>query len=804
MFISRLKAFVVTSLVLLMSVTMLFAQPVPTKNPDSVHLFPAGAQRGTTTQVHIGLEQSPPYTQFFIRGKGVNGDRVLSTEVFDPGQPSPRREPTEIPINYPRQWSSQVTVEADARLGVASWDTFCASGGSSGSLPFVIGDLPEFIEKESNSSLNTAHAIKLPVTVNGQIHGERDLDYYAVQLQTDEIIYGEVLARRLGSKLEPTIAIFDALGKQQSYQEDSLGDDPLFAFKTPAAGTYFIQVGNVSFHGSTSHVYRMNLTRKPVAPYVYPIGAPAGVPTDFRFLIMDGGGGTITVHREITLEGAPGSYAAWEDDTFANHHQLRILHSQSSVVTTDIQRQSKVLPISVGQTVNSVLPPFSTDRFRLTVTDNSPIEICLHAPSHSSAASLVIVTITDSSGITVKRTKLQATSGTLRAYHYLAKPKLGEYLVEIQSLGGVRSKHRLASYQLEIAAASEDYQLESQRDCVTIIQGQSLEIPITVNRQGGFQGEIKLRLSGLPEGVSVENDVIPEGKLDTKLKLTLPENEPSTRHQLQIFGEAVIRDQPVSRTLHALHRGKDSFQRAVGESYRDFIAVSVAHKPIFRLYCEEAYQYAHRGTIYPYLMTLERLDGFKEPVIIQTCDRQNRDLDGIQFLTTTIAPETSNFMMPIYLPETMHINIQSQSQLYTQAYATFVDSHGQQQHVLVVSEKRNMIRTMPTVTKIYDRSGELSGRSGDQLTIKLNMQRTSNMLNAMTLKVTTGNKQIAASLPKDLLFSQGERDLEIPLAIPVSLPPGQYTITLEATGALDSKPDHTVVTAVNVTLTVRE
>jgi hypothetical protein len=242
----------------------------------------------------------------------------------------------------------------------------------------------------------------------------------------------------------------------------------------------------------------------------------------------------------------------------------------------------------------------------------------------------------------------------------------------------------------------------------------------------------------------------------------------------------------------------------VGSSYRDFIAVAVAHKPIFRLYCEEAYQYAHRGTIYPYLMTLERLDGFKEPVIIQTCDRQNRDLDGIQFLTTTIAPETSNFMMPIYLPETMHINIQSQSQLYTQAYATFVDSHGQRQHVMVVSEKRNMIRTMPTVTKIYDRSGKLSGRSGEQLTIKLNMQRTSNMLNAMTLKVTATNRAISAMFQKNLAFAQGERFLEIPFTIPASLPPGQYTISLEATGALDSKPEHTVVTAVNVTLTVRE
>ena len=147
-----------------------------------------------------------------------------------------------------------------------------------------------------------------------------------------------------------------------------------------------------------------------------------------------------------------------------------------------------------------------------------------------------------------------------------------------------------------------------------------------------------------------------------------------------------------------MHRGVDSFQQAVESPYREFIAMTVAHKPVFRLYCEEAYQYAHRGTIYPYQMTLERLDSFQAPVTIQTCDRQNRDMDGIQFLTTVIEPESSIFMMPIFLPETMHINIQSQSQLYTQAYATFVDSHGTEQHVMVVSEKRNMIRTMPTVT----------------------------------------------------------------------------------------------------------
>ena len=114
----------------------------------------------------------------------------------------------------------------------------------------------------------------LPITVNGQIHGERDLDYYLVELQSGQVIYGEVLARRLGSKLEPTIAIFDASGKPQIFQEDSIGDDPLFAFKASEAGAYTIQLGNVSFHGSPSHVYRMNLTYDPVAPYVFPIDTP--------------------------------------------------------------------------------------------------------------------------------------------------------------------------------------------------------------------------------------------------------------------------------------------------------------------------------------------------------------------------------------------------------------------------------------------------------------------------------------------------------------------------------------------------
>ena len=49
----------------------------------------------------------------------------------------------------------------------------------------------------------------------------------------------------------------------------------------------------------------------------------------------------------------------------------------------------------------------------------------------------------------------------------------------------------------------------------------------------------------------------------------------------------------------------------------DTLHLTVQHKPIFRLTCNEAYQYAHRGTVYPYALQVERLGGFDGPITLQ-------------------------------------------------------------------------------------------------------------------------------------------------------------------------------------------
>lgn len=784
---------------MLVVTAVVHAQPVPTKLPDSVHIFPAGAQRGSTVKVHVGLEQAPPSTEFFIRGDAITGDSVLATEIFDKGNPSPRRAPNEVPINYPRQWAAEVTVGADAPIGAAYWNTFCASGGSTGSLPFIIGDLPELIENEPNSNLSIAETVELPITVNGQIHGERDLDYYRFHLDAGDVVYCDIFARRLGSTLEPTVAIVDSNGQSLPVQEDMLGDDPLIAFKATESGDYFLQIGNVSYHGTPSHVYRATITKRPVVTYVYPIGGIAGETSKFSFYSLDGAGQLLEMSREVSIpENTTGTYS-YSDESFANDVSLRIIPEGQTPITTFLHRQNPEIPIKVGQTANGQLPPFGKDTFAVEVVEEGFIELNVIAPMKTSATGLVIMSITDPDGKVVGRNKITTTSQDRKAYDYIAT-KPGIYTVEIKSVGGINSEHRVSGYQFDVRTAEPSFELTAGVDCLSVTQGDALEIPIKLTRLGGFNGAVEITLDGLPENVTIENAVIEEGKNDTKLKLTIDAAVASRRYELTLTGIAEINEQNVSTSVSFTHRGKDSTGRSVYSPYRSNLDLTVRHKPVFRLFCEEAYQYAHRGTVYPYLMTIERIDGFDQPITVQQADRQNRDLDGIEFIETTLDKSQLDFMMPIYLPETMHINIQSQSQLYTQAYTTFKDATGKQQYFSAVAEKRNMLRTLPTVVKLYSRNEEIKATPGELVIAQFELERTSNMRNAMRMQLI--DSQIPDLKTPAVDLENGQVQLEIPIAVPADLMPGEYTLRFQASGALDAKPTHTAITSADVTIIV--
>ena len=162
--------------------------------------------------LRVGSECLPPHTRFLLFGEGVKAPPTLDERADGHEEPAPRRDPRETPMAYPKQWQSKVEIAADAPLGLKLWRLSNARGGTSGR-PFIVGDLPEFIETESNSSPDCAEAVSLPVTINGQIAGERDTDYFCFTAEAGETITAEVAAARLGSPLETVVEILDIYGR---------------------------------------------------------------------------------------------------------------------------------------------------------------------------------------------------------------------------------------------------------------------------------------------------------------------------------------------------------------------------------------------------------------------------------------------------------------------------------------------------------------------------------------------------------------------------------------------------------------
>lgn len=155
----------------------------------------------------------------------------------------------------------------DAGPGVYQMAAVC-KGLVFNRVPFALDTLPECVEKEPNNDLAHAQRVTLPVIVNGRIDRSDDWDVFAFQGRAGETVIAEVTARRLGSPLDSLLKVTDTKGKVLAYNDDA--EDPLagtnthdadsyLSLKLPAAGTYYVHVGDTARAGGEEYGYRLRI-----------------------------------------------------------------------------------------------------------------------------------------------------------------------------------------------------------------------------------------------------------------------------------------------------------------------------------------------------------------------------------------------------------------------------------------------------------------------------------------------------------------------------------------------------------------
>jgi len=726
-----LAAFIIGLPLVVVSPTAVRGQPKPGYVPSSTHMFPAGGRRGTRVVVRVGSECLPPGAQLNVFGHGVAVESRLVDELSSNGEPSLSRKPTETPITYPREWQAELQIDPDAPIGTAFWRLHCAQGGT-GTRPFVVGELPEFVEAESNSAFDTAEHVTLPLTVNGQINGERDVDWYRFSTKPGQVVSCEVLAGRLGSPLDPVIDIYDAAGQRQVVDRAYIGSDPVLVFRATSAADYLVRVSHVNHRGDPSFVYRMNLVPRPFVRCAYPAAGRSGTTASVDFLLLDGSGRFQPTRREVRFPDEAGDFVFDTSEFGANPVTLS---SQSGTVSVEREpnndlptAQDLPFPACVfGQYAS----PRDRDVYRLQVQAQQRLTIHCRPESPGNPA-LPMITLRDAAGKVVARVSSATTEGSVCRLNWTASSDGSYYLTTSDVRSGSRGDQDFV-YRLSVAEARPDFELVVDQDVINLQPGQEAVLNVKLNRLGGFDKPVELQVDGLADGIELSGQQIAANSQLGKLKFKPGDKSASRTFNITLRGTAVIGEQTLTRIARCRHLGVDMEGVSVGDTHRNQLSISVLHKPLFRLFCQEAYLYAHRGSVFPYPMQIERLNGFDGEVHLQIGDRQNRDLDGIQMRVVTIPPGESSIDLPIYLPESMAINVQSQSQLYSQAWARFTDAGQRAQSVLVLSEKRNMLRTLPPVFKLRALQQNVTVKADGTAECRLRLKRTSNAPGPVTI-----------------------------------------------------------------------
>ena len=200
--------------------------------------------------------------------------------------------------------------------------TLQAGKNLSNQITYAVDNLPNCSETESNDSIKNAQQIKLPITINGRISKEGDLDVFSFKGHKGDKIVAQVEARQLNSSLDSLLRLTNVSSKVLEWNDDhEVKDEHLYkdamgllthhadsylTAELPEDGTYYIHLTDSQNHGGQAYGYRLHITPPQpdfalrVTPSSLRVLAGGIVPIRVHVLRSDGFDGKIEVKLKDT------------------------------------------------------------------------------------------------------------------------------------------------------------------------------------------------------------------------------------------------------------------------------------------------------------------------------------------------------------------------------------------------------------------------------------------------------------------------------------------------------------------------
>jgi len=564
-----------------------FASP-----PAASYIFPAGGQRGTPVKVRVGGLFLHDRCEFDLSGPGVKAPRTLTPArrlwFEGPLLPIPESQAQE---DYPADMRGTVVLAKDAPLGARRGRLFTAQGGAGG-LVFVVGELPEVIEKEIDGE-PIPELVTLPVTANGRIFPREDIDLWEFDAEAGKTVTAFVHARSFNSPLVPQLDILDRAGKVVASQMNHScpNTDASAKFTPKVAGKYRVRISDARALGGPAFVYRLTVTTADVPEFYFPLKTrPDGLKD--QTLVVRPAVPPVALNGQLEWPGIG--------------HEWKVELKKGTQYTFDLQARRYESPLCG------------------------------------------VVRVFDAAG--KELAKAEATETADPAPLSFAPPFDGAYLVRItERFRGRRGANFV--YRLRVLDGPEKeesgFRLTVASDAFSIPRGGTLAVKVTAERSGGFAGPIVINMPDLPSGVTSKGAVIASNQANADLTLTATADAAIAAHPLRLRATGVA-------GLFARIPGRVIYPgtRFVPDSAD--LTLAVALPTPFKIIDQYVMTSAPRGEIYRRKYRVER-NGFDGPIQIQLADRQARHLQGVTGPVLTLKPGETEFEYPVYLPPWMEL-----------------------------------------------------------------------------------------------------------------------------------------------------
>jgi len=649
--------------------------------PVSMYVYPAGAQRGTRTTVRVGglyYHQAP---RFHLHGEGISAPTHLSpTETLwfeGPVIPLPDSQAAE---DYPKDYLAELAVDPAASGSVRTWRVSTAQGITVGR-PFLIGDLPEHVEEETDGRPLPVE-VTPPLTINGRIFPREDVDLYAFTAQAGQTWTCAGLAVSLGSPLELRLQVIGPDGRVLAENEPTAppGEDAQLRFTARVTGRHLLRVHDARFGGLQHYVYRLTLTAGPWLDRVFPLGGRQGVAT--RWELSGQGLGESTL--ESVLPG-PAGLRVWLGFPTAGG-RLRPLPLEVSDFPEHLERaeraatepaSSVLVPPCVAN--GRISQPGEIDRWPFQLERGVAVEFAVRAARLGSRLDGVL-TVLAPDGRELARNDDPGAGQTDPVLSF-TPPETGIYLVGVTDREATRGGPLFAYRLVATPTPAPGFRLTVSNDVVTVVRGGETKVKLKVERLAGYEPAIQLRLDPVPPGLTLKTPTVPAKAGEMELVFQATEQAPLIALPVFLKGRGEGEGQPEVTAVNA----PPTATGRTGEIPEPLWMSATLSTP-FKVKGVYEIKYAQRGGELVRRFTLER-GGYEGPLRVRLADRQNRHLQGVTGPVVEIPAGSSEFDYPVYLPPWMEIGRTSRS--VVMATAELEDGTGQRQTVSFTSQAQN-------------------------------------------------------------------------------------------------------------------